>query len=814
MLTTIREFAQDARYTFRQLRRAPFYSVTVLLTLTLAIGAAAAMAAVLRATLLNPLPYPRAEQLVDLGDRNLRGFASNGLMTVARVGDLKALEHDGHKLFSSIGFYYYNDGKLTLDGHEPLPATGGAVSGDFFRTIGAAPRMGRTINAADDQLNAPLVIVLSDHAWRSTFAGDTKILGRTLRLGGDQATVVGVMPPSFNLPANVDLWYPGHILPANFQGYRGDGSRFIHPVGRLTEGETIQTARRATALLSQQLAAAHPDSDAQWGFLVTSLRETLFGTIRKGLVLIAAAIGLVLLVTAVNLAGLQLSRNAARQPEFAIRGALGVSRGRLVRQLLTESVLLVLAGSVAGIGLGGLLLRLFTARLPAEVLSAAVPKIDPWVVAAMCGLALAVGVLTGLVPALQSTRGMVPASGTRTVAAGSRRFGQGFTAVQIGLALVLLTLSAGVLESLYRLLRTPLGFNPGELQTFTVDLPWTSPVPMRHRFYGQVEDSLAAMPGVNAVGAISALPLAGFSARGTFDIAGRPPTPQHDTVVGEVREFTPGYVRAMQIPLLAGRLYTGRDAEPDAPPVVMVNRALAKQYFGGDSPIGQRLTSLGGGADFSALLSFEIVGLIGDVQGTGGSLAGAPRPEIYHPNSAWPHMQFALRTSLPASAIEPSVRRLVTGMDATASVGHFTLLSSTIDRSLSQPRLNAGLLAAFAGLSLLLVAIGVYGLVAFDVAQRTRELGLRLALGSTRGGVLRLLLGESTRILAVGLVLGVAGSLASSRLLAAAMAGPQARTGLLVAGSGAVLALAVFAATLVPATRAAAGDPMQALRAE
>jgi putative ABC transport system permease protein len=521
-----------------------------------------------------------------------------------------------------------------------------------------------------------------------------------------------------------------------------------------------------------------------------------------------------LLVTAVNLAGLQLSRNAARQPEFAIRSALGISRTRLVHQLLTESITLVLAGSLAGIALGGLLLKLIAAHLPADVIASGIPHVDSYVVATMVAIALTVGIGTGLLPAVQATRSIVPNAGTRTIAVGTRRFGRLFTAVQIALALVLLTLSAGVLEGLYRLLHTPLGFNPEQLQTFTVDLPWTSSFPARHQLYQQLEGQLSTMPGVTAVGAITALPLSSFSTRSTFDIAGQRPTPQHDAVVAEGRSFTRGYLKAMQIPLLAGRAFTDHDADPNTPSVLIVNQAFAKRYFAGANPIGQRLTRMAGAVN-PKLVSNEIVGVIGDVQGTGGSLTASPQPEVYTPGEdGWPHMQFALRSSLPASELEPAIRRMVTGMNSSASVSHFVALSATIDNTLAQPRLNAGLLTAFAGLSLLLVAIGVYGLVAFDVAQRTRELGLRLALGSTRVGILRLLLTESSRVLALGIVLGVAASLTASRLLASIIGGAQSQPALLLTLSSAVLAAAVLAATLLPAARAAVGDPMQALRTE
>ncbi len=815
MTTFFSELAWDAPYTVRQLRRAPGFSLTVLLTLALAIGATAAMTGVLRATLLNPLPYSHPDRLLEIGDRNLQGFKTNGLITVARAADLAAIEHDGHTVFSDFSFLYWNDGQLAFSGHEPIRASSAAVSGSFFKTIGMAPLMGRALTEADDVRNAPLVAVISRHLWMSAFSGDRAILGRSVRLGEQQATIVGVMPEAFNLPAGVDFWYPGQISAANFQGYRGDGSRFVRVFARLAPSETLGSATQEAGLLATQLAHAFPQSDGTWAFELTSLRSSLFGDYRHALLLLSAAVALVLLVAAVNIAGLQLSRNAVREPEFAVRSALGVSPLRLARQLLTESVLLVLAGSLAGVAVGAMLLQGFATQLPAALLRIEKPHIDTAVLLTACGIALAVGVLTGIVPAIQSTRASLRGV-ARSTAPTTRLFGKVFSAAQIALALVLLTLSMAVLHGLYALLHTPLGFTTARIQTCSVDLSWAMEFSKRDRVYRQIENALAALPGVDSVGAVTALPLGNFSLRRTFDIAGQPSTAQHDAVVAEGRAFSPGYLHTLQIPLLTGRTFTEQDTVPNAPAVVVVNKALAARYFAGRNAVGQRL--LGGRAVTGNAGSSEIIGVIGDVRGTDGTLTSPPQPEVYDAgNAGWPHLQFAIRSSLPSAVLEQQVRRAVASLDASASVGPLTPLARSVDRSLQQPRWNAALLTAFAGLSLLLVVVGVYGLVAFQVAQRSRELAVRLALGATRRGVLGLVLAESARLLGLGLAVGAAGSWAAARLFAAGFGvvlGGDTHFAFLAVPTAAVLAAAVLGATLIPALRASSIDPMQALRTE
>jgi predicted permease len=802
---------QDLRFAIRQLRRSPLFSLTVMLTLAFSIGAAAALTGILRATLLHPLPYPQAQRLVTLEDENLRGFKSSGLVSVPRTQDLANVRAGGHRLFDSVGFYYSDDSTLTLDHDTAVRVPAVAVNGTFFSTLGARALLGRTLLSSDDVPNGPQLVVMSYRLWQTKFAGDPSVIGKRIQLGTDHATIVGVMPRSFDFPSGNDLWHPGHVFASSFGSYRGDGGRFVEVVGRFATDQTLGSVRAATTQLAGTLARTYPDSDSAWGFKVTPLRDSLFGAYGQELLLLSAAVLMVLLVAAVNIAGLQLSRNAARAPEFAIRSALGITRARLTRQLVTESLLLVFAGAIAGIALAASLLHVIASRLPASFVLVEEPHIDPTVLATSLLAAIAVGVFTATLPALQARRRMAASAG-RSLVGRRSVFGKTFAALQIALALVLLTLTASVLQRLYSLLTTPLGFDSAHLQTFTVDLPWGVKPEVSRQLYSQLEDKFASLPGVSGAGSMSALPFSPFSALTHYDIAGQTPTPKRDAVGAEARTFSPGYLQTMHIPLMAGRSFTALDEEPEAPSVVVINQTLARRYFANVSPIGQRLVYYirPDKASYS-----EIVGVIGDVHGTGGSLNLPLQPEVYQPaDGRWPHMQFVLRTTLPTSNIEPQIRRIVSSSSSIASAGNLTTLSTTIESTLKQPRLNASLLSGFAVLALFLVMIGVYGLVAFDVAQRTRELGLRIALGATRGGVFRLVLSEAGRVLACGLGLGIAASLLTSRVLAAQYFGTSMNASWLLAATASLLTVAVIVATTLPARSAANVDPMTVLRSE
>ena len=809
---------QDLRYALRQFRRAPGFTLTVLLTVALAIGSTAALTGVLRATIWNSLPYKQPGALVSLGDRNLKGFASKGLMGIARTADLQALQHDGHPVLQSLAFYYPNAIALTPANHEPLPLVGAGVSGSFFDTVHGTVILGRALGPADDVKSGPVNVVINYGLWQSAFAGNKGVIGEVVRLGQDQATIVGVMERRFSLPAGIDVWYPAKIFPAYFDTYRGEGSRFVNVIARLDPHETVASANVATTALADRLAVKYPSTDADWGFSVSTLRESLFGNYRRALLLLGAAVALVLFIVVLNIAGLQLARNASRQSEFAVRSALGITGRRLLQQLLTENLLLLLAGSLLGLALAQAFVRLLLTQLPHALLAVDKPHIDATVAAVSIAIAMLAGLVTATLPWVNARRisqqqPATAAASSRVVSSQTQRFSRIFGAMQIALALVLLTLTASVLRELYVLLNSPLGYETAHVQTFTVDRGWNNDMARQHQFYQAVENYLNALPGVQSAGAMSALPLKSFEARATYDIAGRPLTPKHDSIIAEPRNITPGLLSALRIPLLAGRSLTGHDAEPNASPVLLVNRGLAERFFGGQNAVGQHL--IASGYDGKSTISVEVVGIVADIAGTGGALTNAgATPETYSPeNGGWPHMQFAVRTAGELPSLESSIRKFVTGLDATASVSHFESLSSSLKAAEAQPLLNAELLTLFAGFATVLVVLGIYGLAAFGLTQRGREFAVRMALGSTRPAIASLILRDALRVLLPGLAAGLTISLLASKLLTSTtvQVAPSAWFYLLAIVT---LAASALLAIVVPAWRASHLDPATALRSE
>ncbi len=791
----------DLRYALRQLRRSPGFAFAAVGTLALAIGASTALVSVLRATLLNPTPFPHVGQLVALEDTYRKDATFNGIMNPARtaeLGDLKTA--GGQHVFAALAFLYFDQPALSVGGRLPMAVDSAAVSGEFFPTLETKPLLGRVLTPRDDGAGAPETVVLSWGLWQKAFGGSPVVVGTTASVNGKPATVVGVMPREFGYPTGVALWKPAHIS-LNDSGYRGVGSRYLNVVARLSTGVQLADAERATGLLQQQLAHAYPATDADWGFKVEPLRARILGEYGPALRLLSAAVAMLLLIACANVAGLQLSRNAARADEIGIRRMLGIGSVRLLRQLLTESLLLFVLGGAGGVLLAGGLLKAFTAALPPVLLSFAEPRLDHATLGAMLAVTLLTGVLCGVAPALQFGY-RKPRQG-RTVITDTRRFGQGFASAQTALALVLLALASVLLGQLYRLTHTPLGFQSTQMLTVLAHIPFGTEPAKVHRFYTQLEDRFRAIPGVEAVGAINALPLQTFSVQHNADIVGRPPTPHRDAITAGGRTITPAYLDTMRIPLLAGRNFTPGDSEPKAPAVVLINRSCQQRYFPVENPVGKQLRNESG--------NVEIIGVVADTRGTGGALDAPVQPEVIQLEQGyWPEMHFLLRTPLPPAALDRALRAQAAALDSAVALSEIAPFTRSMDQVLAGPKLNSVLLAALAGLALVLVLSGVYGVVAFAAAQRTREVALRLALGAGRARIFRMLLRESALVAAPGLVFGFAGAWTALRLLPL----PHTHTLLPLACAAGLLALAVTLAGILPARRAAAVDPMTALRAQ
>lgn len=792
----------DLRYALRQLRRAPGFAFAAIATLALAIGATTALVSILRATLLNPTAFPRVGELVSLQDKNLKGVPSNGIMALPRTAELHDLrDANGKPVFAALARWYLDMPALAANGKEPVSVSLAATSGDFFKALGTAPLLGRVFTPQDDVYGAPSVTVLSYGLWQRLFAGAPRAVGASVRINGELTTVIGVMPRAFQYPANVEVWKPARFSVATFGAYRGQGTRFWNVVAR--EQVPRKEAGQAIHLLAARLARAYPATDADWGFRVQPLRDNVLGEYRQALFLLGAAVGMLLLIACSNVAGLQLSRNAAREGEIAIRRMLGVGGARLLGQLAVESLTLFAIGGGLGVLLAGALLRGFTAALPPALLAFAQPALDRWTLLAMLVLTLLTGLMCGAAPVLQF--GVRAPQQGRTVIANTRRFGQAFASAQTALALVLLALASVLLGQLSRLTRAPLGFEATRVLATSAHLPFGTAPAEVHRFYTELAGRFRALPGVESVGAIDALPFQTFSTPRYADIVGRPPTPHGDLTTAEGRTITPEYLQAMRIPLVAGRSFLPRDAEGKAPAVALVNQAFQRKYFPGESSVGRHLRDERG--------TVEIVGVVADTRGTNSAPDAPASPEVDQPEQGyWPDMQFVVRTALPAPALDRALRREAAALDAGVALGEVVPFTQRIDRVLAGPRLNTGLLSALAGLALVLVLTGVYGVVAFAAAQRTRELALRLALGAPRSAVFRMLLRESALVAAPGLLLGLVGAWVALRALPASSSQGSAVGPLALAAV--LLGLAVALASTLPARRAALTDPAEVLKAE
>ncbi len=816
--------AFELRYALRRLRRAPGFTAAALLTLALATGGVASMAGVLRATLLNSTPFPHPEQLVVVRDVNLRGERWNGITDLSRATDLKEASAGkpnaaAQPVFTSVSYVYYDEPSLIVPGALPVATTAGVTSGDFFTTLGTRPLLGRVYSEADNQPSAPDVAVISAELWRRAFGGNPGIIGSRVTVGSKPSTIVGVMPRSFDYGFGLDIWRPAKLPAAGF-GTRGD--KFINITARLAPGVSVSEARAALSVLAARLARSYPATDADWGFSIQPLRDSIFAEYRPVLLLLSGAFAVVLVIGCINVAGLQLSRYAALSRELAIQRALGSSQLQLLRQLLLESALLLAGGVLAGLLLAGALLRLLPSVAPHSLLPLEKAQLDWPTVLAASMLVTVVGLLCCLLPIAQTNRLSQSSLGGRSLVSSSRRLGHGFAGAQIALALVMLSVTASLLTSLHRMLRAPLGFSPEHVVSASVHLPFGTKPEEVHRLYQQLGERFAAIPGTVSVGAINALPFSSFSTLYKGDIEGRAPTPHRDTVAVETRKVTPGYAATMAIPLTAGRMFTEQDSEPHMPFVVLVNKSFARQYFPHESPLGHTLVNGQGPA--------EIVGVLGDIRGTDGDLADPARAEVYLPEQGyWPDMHFLLRTRVPGAAVAPAMRQALASLDRGAALGPVEPLDLSVRQAFAQPRLGSGLLSALSALALLLVVTGVYGVCAYAATRRGREMALRLALGASRGAVFRLLVNDALRLLLIALPFGAGGALLAGRVLAALNTGvvngaqaalmntsaaPSAEILPALAVAFAILTAAVFAAAFFPARRAAGTDPARVLAAE
>jgi putative ABC transport system permease protein len=817
----ITHVGQDLRFAARGLSKRRGLTAVALLTLAVGLGANTAMFSVVNTVLLGPLPFRDPDRLVMVWASNPTlardlGFPDKLPTSPAAFYDWKSQSRS----FSSMAMIRPNNVNLSGDG-DPERLGAVVVTGQFFQALGSRAAVGRTLLPEDDGPAAPAAVVLSQAFWQRRFGGDASAVGRTIKLDSKPTVVVGVMPRSFAFPRAAempagfgfarepDIWIPAALSP---EGRRERGMRGALALGRLADGVSVPQAQAELQAITARLWELYPDSDRGWGVRVDPLPAQLTGDVRPALLLLLGAVGLVLLIACGNVACLLLAQAISRRKEIAIRIALGARRRRLVGQLLTESTLLSLLGGGLGLLCAHWTLRVLVRLVPASVPGADRIALD-WQVGLFTLIAsVLTGVVFGLLPALLASRVALADTlkdSARTAGeAGSRKAGRMLVATEMALA-VMLVVGAGLLvRSFARLSRVDTGFERDRLLTFRIDLSGSRYNGAgRRAFVAALLDRLRTLPLVRAAGATTALPMTNAENLERLEIEGRPRPAAGQEVWVDFRVASPGYFAALGMPLKRGRTFGETDGA-EQPKVAVVSEALARACWPHEDPIGRRLRL------YEHDSWSTVVGVVGDVRHSG--MHSAPRPHFYTPYAQSPRgdLTMAVRTTADPQALVPAVRAAVAAVDLEQPIAELRTMDQVIADSLADRRFNMALLAAFAGMALLLSAVGLYGITSYSVGQRTREMGLRMALGATPRHLLRLVFAESMWTVLLGLVPGILGALAFGRLLSGLLYGIPAADPATFAGCVAVLGLAALIASLVPGLRAARVDPMISLRAE
>jgi putative ABC transport system permease protein len=806
-LPMIETLVQDVRYGLRQLRRNPGFTVVAVLTLALGIGANTAIFSVVDAVLLRSMRYKDPSRLVVIWE-TYQQFPKVWV-SVPNFRDWQ----EQTDAFEAIGGYHLagESDQFTLTGHgEPQRIQGTFASANLFGLLGVRAALGRVFVPAEDEPGTGPVVVLSYALWQRLFASDPRTIGRNISLSGKSYTVVGIMPPNFRFPDWAELW-----MPLGQMGRDELASRVYHPlevVGRLKAGVTLAAAQAQINTLAGRLGREYPKTNGGWRVTVIPLREELLGKVQPALLILFGATGLVLLIACANVASLTLARASAREKEMAVRAALGAGRPRLIRQLLSESLTLSGAG-----GALGLLLALWGRDLLAKAGPAGVPSlrdvsIDGRVLAFSALISILTGLIFGLVPAFQSSTVCLSESlqrGTRTGGTSRRtsRLRGSVVVIQLALALIVLTGAGLLVKSFVRLVGVDPGFSKKNLLTARIDLSASE-----HRnlgqFFEQISDRLRALPGVKTVGLINDLPLSPEAALKTRFVAERSPlSSPGEYPVAELRLTGPDYFRAMGIPLLKGRYFRSW-AEEQQLASVIINETMARRFFPHQDPLGQRL-NLGPEAPRPSWVS--IIGVAGDVRDFG--LANEPQNDIYF-DAADSSMYVVLRTASDPSGLASAVRRVVQSADPDVPVTQVVTGEELVSGDLASRRFSMGLLGLFAGMALILSAIGIYGVISYGVAQRTHEIGIRMALGAERVQVLNLVVRQGLLLTCVGVAIGLAGAFGLSRFLATLLYDVKPTDPATFGTVSLVLAAVALLASFIPARRATKVDPMVALRYE
>lgn len=806
---------QDLRFAARTLRKSPGFTAIVIATLAIGIGANTAIFSVVYAVLLKPLPYANPDRLVSVFQANAQQKIPADAFSYPDLVECR----DHNSVFDGMAGYNAHD--LVLNGAgEPAEVHTIVVTPEMFSLLGVKPLIGRALFPQDGTRGAAPVVVLSENLWRSRFAANPAIIGRSISLDKRAFTVVGVMPASFRFPLDAksgDVWIPvvqdpvfGPFLSA------GAAARFLITVGRLKPGVSMKQAQADMDTMASRLAKEFPAANAGWAIRVEPLQQEITGNARSALLVLLGAVLLVLLIACANIANLLLARATSRAREIGVRIALGAGRARIVRQLLTESALLGLLGGVAGIALAYWGVSALGDMLPADLPRAQGLHVEGWVLVFAIVLSAVATVIFGLAPALfaadSSLQASLKESAGRSGEAGRRRRARSvLAAAEIALAMVLLVAAGLLIRSFAALTSVYPGFNAQHVVTAEIDLPrYQYSKPAQWVAFGN--DLLArvqAQPGLSDSAIGAPMPIVDGFAGVSFLIAGNPPLPPGTLQQAHFAMVSPGYFHVMNVPLLQGRFFTQSDSSM-APRVAIISEALARRYFRDQDPLGRQLSF----GFLSKSDAWKIVGVVGDVRDV--ALNKQPVPMLYAPfdqSPLWGAL-LAVRTSLNTPSVAAAIRRVTDQIDKNLPVTKVQPMPEAISASVAQPRFRTLLLGLFGAIALALAVIGIFGVMSYSVARRTREIGLRMALGATPGGVLRMILADSLKLVVVGLAVGIAAALVLTRFLSSMLFAVHPSDPLTFIGVAVALTVVALLACSVPARRASRVDPAVALREE
>ena len=798
----------DARYGARMLARTPGFTFVAVLTLALGLGANTAIFSLVNALLIKPLPLPDSERLI-----SLNGLDPNGRQQFISFPDFEDLQKQA-TLFEGFSAMVPQSANLTGRA-EPARVRGGFVSDNFFKVVGVDVAMGRGFQPGDDALGAPLVCLLQHETWQGLFGGDPGILGKSIVVNNSPYTVVGVLPRGFRFVFDeVEVWMPHHSWPVFTTGnaYLNRASGLVGPIGRLRRGASMEAAQAELDTIAARLSTQFPQAGAGRRINARPLRDVVIEDVRELILLLMGAVAFVLVIACANVANLMLARAASRQTEIATRAALGAGRTRLVRHMVTEAGLLWFAGGVLGIGVGYAGLQALLASTPRPLPAGVVPTLDGHVIAFLFVLMGATGAVFGALAALRFARpdlaSALKEGGRSGEGPGRTRLSSSLVVAQVALTLTMLVGSGLLLRSFQKLSNVRIGFNPDHLLTLEYRLP-ANKYPegaQQWETHRRIVERVRALPGVTAASVVRAVPFGGNGSTVPFEIPGAPPVADHDRPRALLNFPDTLYFETMQIPLIRGRGFTHADG-PQSPPVIVINQLFANRYWPNQDPIGRTVLF----PDSSRPITATIVGVVGDVKHYG--LAESDRVQAYASQAQQPHIfnSLVVRTAGDPTSMVEAVRKAVWAVDPEQPMWKVFTMDFMVERSVGPRRFLMWIMAVYSGLALLLASIGLYGVMAYQVAQRTKEIGVRMALGAQTRDVLGLILRRGARLTLIGLLLGVVAAFGLGRSISTMLYGVNATDPVSFIGAAVVLSAVALLASYLPARRATKGNPVTVL---